>query len=71
MDPGSFSRARLPEWCYSVATMDGIWDYPEWQPVPLELPVDDPNRSRPVVPIDGDAEDDDERPGRVIEIDLT
>ena len=43
---------------------------PEWEPVPLELPVDDPLR-RPPAPAGGDAPPDGEPdPGTVIEIDL-
>jgi hypothetical protein len=44
---------------------------PTWEPVPLELPVDDPYR-RPPTPAGGDPRPpaDDEPPSRVIVIDL-
>jgi hypothetical protein len=42
----------------------------EWQPIPLELPLDDPYR-RPPVPAGGvEIPDPDEMPRRVIVIDL-
>lgn len=50
--------------------MDGTWDTPEWQPVPLELPVDDPLR-RPPAPADGNPpEAEDDTGSHVIVIDL-
>ncbi len=74
------SRFREAQ-CYSNGDLSHLWkqanqeadlDRPEWQPVPLELPLDDPYR-RPPAPAGGievPAPDSDAPHGRVIVIDL-
>ncbi len=48
--------------------MPGTWDYPAWQPEPLELPLEEPTERETHEP-DGDGADQ-ERPSRVIVIEL-
>jgi hypothetical protein len=48
--------------------MPGTWDYPSWEPEPLQLPVEKPEERGTTHETDEDAEQD--RPSRVIVIEL-
>ncbi len=66
-----YTRGDLSHW-WKEANQEADLDRPEWQPVPLELPLDDPYR-RPPAPAGGTENPDpdaDAPRGRVIVIDL-
>lgn len=50
--------------------MNGMWEQ-DWQPVPLELPIDDAPPGANRIPREGDENEVEDRPSRVIVIDLT